>query len=60
MTRSITTARAVISRGTSAGTVYGYFESAPDFQMGFSNDVTVGPIRLSGLLDWRKGGRVGA
>ncbi len=56
--RSITTARVVVSRGTSAGTVYGFRESAPDFQMGFSNDLTVGPFRLAGLLDWRKGGYV--
>jgi outer membrane receptor protein involved in Fe transport len=30
--------------------------SAPDYQMGFSNDFTVGPFRLSSLFDWRKGG----
>jgi len=30
--------------------------SAPDYQMGFSNDFTFGPLRLSSLLDWRKGG----
>lgn len=30
--------------------------SAPDYQMGFSNDFTIGPIRLSSLFDWRKGG----
>ena len=28
----------------------------PDFQMGFSNELTVGAFRLFGLLDWRKGG----
>ncbi len=28
----------------------------PDFQMGFTNDFTVGRFRLSSLLDWRKGG----
>ncbi len=34
-----------------------HFGSAsPDFTMGFSNDVTVGPFRLSTLIDWRKGG----
>ncbi|GJG88152.1 SusC/RagA family TonB-linked outer membrane protein [Gemmatimonadetes bacterium T265] len=34
-----------------------YFGSAsPDFTMGFSNDFTFGPVRLSALLDWRKGG----
>ena len=32
------------------------FESAPDFTMGFSNEFNVGPVRLYGLLDWRKGG----
>jgi TonB-linked SusC/RagA family outer membrane protein len=30
----------------------------PDFQMGFTNDFTVGKLRLSTLLDWRKGGWV--
>lgn len=30
----------------------------PDFQMGFSNDFTLGRFRLSSLLDWRKGGYV--
>jgi hypothetical protein len=33
-----------------------YLESAPDFQMGFQNDFTVGPVRVGGMLDWRKGG----
>ncbi len=28
----------------------------PDFQMGFSNDFTLGKLSLSTLLDWRKGG----
>ena len=30
--------------------------SAPDYQMGFNNDVNVGPFRFSSLVDWRKGG----
>jgi TonB-linked SusC/RagA family outer membrane protein len=30
--------------------------SAPDYEMGFSNDFTFGPFRLSSLFDWRKGG----
>lgn len=30
--------------------------SAPDFQMGFSNDMNFGPVRFSSLLDWKKGG----
>jgi outer membrane receptor protein involved in Fe transport len=29
---------------------------SPKFQMGFSNEVTFGRFRMSGLLDWRKGG----
>lgn len=31
-------------------------ESAPKFTMGFTNDVRVGPVRLSALVDWRNGG----
>ncbi|MEP6508044.1 MAG: TonB-dependent receptor plug domain-containing protein, partial [Gemmatimonadales bacterium] len=34
---------------------YGDFQ--PDFQMGFSNDFDLGPVRLTSLLDWRKGGK---
>src|SRR5438874_2184694 len=30
--------------------------SAPDFEMGFTNDFSFGPFRLSSLFDWRKGG----
>jgi hypothetical protein len=30
--------------------------SAPDYSMGFNNDITVGSFRLSSLFDWRKGG----
>lgn len=30
--------------------------SAPEYQMGFSNDLSFGPLRFSALLDWRKGG----
>ncbi len=37
---------------------YNYYESLPRFNMGFSNDFNVGPVRLSGLVDWRKGGKV--
>lgn len=55
--RSITTAR--ITNGVVNGVQqYAFVESAPDFQMGFSNDVTIGAFRVSGLLDWRKGGGV--
>jgi TonB-linked SusC/RagA family outer membrane protein len=31
-------------------------DANPDFVMGFNNQVTVGPVRFSGLLEWRKGG----
>jgi outer membrane receptor protein involved in Fe transport len=34
------------------------YESAPDFNMGFSNEINYGPFRLYGLLDWRSGGKV--
>ncbi|GAC1485609.1 MAG: SusC/RagA family TonB-linked outer membrane protein [Gemmatimonadaceae bacterium] len=30
--------------------------SAPDYEMGFTNDLSYGPFRLSSLFDWRKGG----
>ncbi len=34
------------------------FESAPNFSMGFSNEVSVRSLRLSTLLEWRSGGKV--
>jgi TonB-linked SusC/RagA family outer membrane protein len=34
------------------------YESAPNFNMGFSNEINYGPVRLYGLLDWRQGGKV--
>ena len=30
----------------------------PDFSLGFSNEVNIGPVRLSGLIDWRRGGDI--
>jgi TonB-linked SusC/RagA family outer membrane protein len=30
--------------------------SAPDYEMGFTNDLSFGPVHLSSLFDWRKGG----
>jgi TonB-linked SusC/RagA family outer membrane protein len=30
--------------------------SAPDYEMGFNNDINFGSFRLSSLFDWRKGG----
>jgi TonB-dependent starch-binding outer membrane protein SusC len=35
---------------------YGDFQ--PDYQMGFGNDLDIGPVRLTSLFDWRKGGKV--
>ena len=32
-------------------------DALPDFTMGFSNDVGVGPVRLSTLVDWRHGSK---
>jgi TonB-linked SusC/RagA family outer membrane protein len=34
------------------------FESAPKFTMGFSNEFNIGAVRLYGLLDWHKGGKI--
>lgn len=34
------------------------FESAPNFTMGFSNELNFGPVRLYGLVDYRNGGKV--
>jgi len=43
----------------SASRVLGFAGDAnPDFNMGFSNQVTVGSVRFSGLVEWRKGGDV--
>jgi TonB-linked SusC/RagA family outer membrane protein len=33
-------------------------DGMPDFRMGFSNDVSFGPVSLYGLVDWQKGGAV--
>jgi len=30
--------------------------SAPDYEMGFTNEINFGSFRVSSLLDWRKGG----
>ncbi|MFL5482332.1 MAG: SusC/RagA family TonB-linked outer membrane protein [Gemmatimonadaceae bacterium] len=30
--------------------------SLPDYTMGFTNELQFGPVRLSSLVDWRKGG----
>lgn len=31
-------------------------DASPDYQMGFTNDFDLGPLRLATLVDWRKGG----
>lgn len=47
------------SSGRCASKKYGtYGDFQPDYQMGFNNDFTLGGLRLSTLLDWRKGGKV--
>jgi TonB-dependent starch-binding outer membrane protein SusC len=33
-------------------------DANPDFNMGFSNQFEIGPVRLTGLFEWRKGGDV--
>jgi TonB-dependent starch-binding outer membrane protein SusC len=33
-------------------------DANPDFNMGFSNQLELGPVRLTGLVEWRKGGDV--
>jgi TonB-linked SusC/RagA family outer membrane protein len=33
-------------------------DANPDFNMGFSNQIDIGPVRIAGLLEWRKGGDV--
>lgn len=47
------------SSGACRSKKYGsYGDFAPDFQMGFANDINFGPFRLASLFDWRKGGKV--
>jgi TonB-dependent starch-binding outer membrane protein SusC len=42
---------------SSANRIIGFPADAnPDFNMGFNNQMTFGAVRLSGLLEWRKGG----
>ena len=58
----VTGCSALNATGTSCPTanrITGFGGDAnPDFTMGFSNDFQFGPIRLSSLFDWRKGGDV--
>ncbi|MBD0318684.1 MAG: SusC/RagA family TonB-linked outer membrane protein [Gemmatimonadetes bacterium] len=54
----------LIQEGKSPTALWGFREdslvvlgdAAPDFRMGFSNDVSVGGFTLSALFDWAKGG----
>jgi hypothetical protein len=42
-----------------ASRVLGFAGDAnPDFNMGFNNTFSIGPVRLTGLLEWRSGGDV--
>jgi TonB-linked SusC/RagA family outer membrane protein len=40
----------------SASRVLDYIESAPDYQMGFSNTLNIKDFSIDGLVEWRKGG----
>ena len=40
------------------GNTFKYGDTAPDYVVGFSNELTVGPVRLYGLLDWQQGGDI--
>jgi TonB-linked SusC/RagA family outer membrane protein len=42
----------------STGTLRQMGDYEPDFVMGFSNELTVGRLRVYGLVDWRHGGDV--
>ena len=49
---------ALTSSGRCNDKKYGsYGDFAPDYTMGFSNDLDIGPLRFTSLLDWRKGGK---
>jgi len=44
--------------GTRAAQLKELGNSAPDFRVGFLNDLTVGPLNVSALVDWQQGGNV--
>jgi TonB-dependent starch-binding outer membrane protein SusC len=44
--------------GTRGTTLVELGNTAPDFRMGFVNDVTFGPLTMSAVVDWQKGGNV--
>ncbi len=33
-------------------------DGMPDFRMGFSNDLSIGPFSISSLVDWQQGGNI--
>ncbi|CAN5544113.1 SusC/RagA family TonB-linked outer membrane protein [soil metagenome] len=56
-----TSCKALSATGTcaAANRILGFAGDAnPDFNMGFNNQVNIGHVRLSALLEWRKGGDV--
>ena len=56
--QAVNDCKALSAKGScsAANRILTYQESAPDFTMGFSNEVNIGKLRLYGLLDWRKNG----
>ena len=40
------------------GNTFKYGDTAPDYVLGFSNELTVGPFRLYGLFDMQQGGDI--
>ena len=55
--RALTTSSSGVQTCASANRITRFMgNSAPEFQMGFSNDLTFGAFRLGTLVDWRKGG----
>lgn len=49
---------ALNSDGTRAATLSQLGDNAPDFRVGFVNDVAYGPVNLNLVLDWQQGGNV--
>jgi TonB-linked SusC/RagA family outer membrane protein len=44
--------------GTRGSVIKQLGNSAPDFRVGFVNDVTFGPLNVNAVLDWQQGGSV--
>jgi TonB-dependent starch-binding outer membrane protein SusC len=65
VTRGVGDCPAAPSTTTSCGTFIGRVDhlsilgdANPKFTMGFSNEFNFGPLRLTSLFDWRKGGNI--